>query len=96
MIWPVQSWVFSRLLSETNTRRLASITFLLPALGFFAGGISLFLKKVWWLPVVISSAAFSSIVILLFWDGKLQNLDDQGGIGLLINLIIMVALLIIH
>jgi hypothetical protein len=44
--------------------------------------------------MVAGAAAFSAVVFLLFWDGKIQDLDDKGGVGLLINLAILVALLI--
>ena len=30
----------------------------------------------------------------IFWDGKLNDLDDKGGIGVLINLIILIALIL--
>lgn len=94
MIWPDDSWAFERLLGQRNTRRLASITLVLSAAGFIIGGIGTIFKLPWWHSAILFSAAFSSIVILLFWDGKLQKLDDQGGIGLLINLILLVTLLI--
>jgi hypothetical protein len=44
--------------------------------------------------VVIGSAALSTAVILLFWDGGLQMLVQKGLIGLLINVGILVALLV--
>ena len=50
--------------------------------------------QAWWRPVVVGAAAFSAVVFILFWDGKLRKLDDKGGIGLLINVAILVAVLI--
>jgi hypothetical protein len=44
--------------------------------------------------LVVSSAAFSAAIIVLFWDGGRRRLRDKGGIGLLIDLAILVALLI--
>jgi hypothetical protein len=96
MVWPDGSWAFSRLLGDEATRILASISYVLAAIGFMAGGIGILVSQAWWRPVVVASAAFSAVIIILFWDGKVQMLDDKGGIGLLINLAILVALLILR
>jgi hypothetical protein len=94
MVWPDGSWVFSRFLGEAITRNLASILLILAAIGLVVGGIGIFAKQAWWRPVVVSVAAFSSVIYLLFWDGALQNLDNKGWIGILINLAILAAVLV--
>ena len=96
MVWPDGSWVFSKLLGDEAIRILASISYVLAAIGFMAGGIGILVRQAWWRPVVVASAAFSAVIIVLFWDGKVQMLDDKGGIGLLINLAILVALLVLR
>ena len=96
MVWPEGSWAFSKLLGDEATRLLASISYVLAAIGFVAGGTGILLRQDWWRPVVVGSAAFSAGIIILFWDGAMQMLDDKGGIGLLINLAFMVALLILR
>jgi len=96
MVWPDGSWAFSRLLGDEATRILASISCVLAAIGFIAGGIGILVRQAWWRPVVVASAAFSAVIIILFWDGVVQNLDDKGLIGLLINMAILVALLVIR
>ena len=65
----------------------------LTAIAFVAGGIGILLSQAWWRPVVVASAAFSAVLIILFWDGKVQKLADKGGVGLLIDLAILVAML---
>ena len=96
MAWPEGSWAFSKLLGDEATRWLASISCILAAIGFVAGGIGILAQQAWWHPVVVSSAVFSAVIFIVFWDGKLQMLDGQGGIGLLINIAILVALLILR
>jgi len=96
MIWPDGSWAFSRLLGEAATRNLASISLILAALGLGVGGIGIFVNQAWWRPVVVGVAAFSSLVYILFWNGRMQNLDGQGVVGLLINIAILVAVLILR
>jgi len=89
MVWPDGSWAFSKLLGDGATRWLAGLSCLVAALGFVAGGAGILLMQDWWPPVVATSAAFSALVFLLFWDGKTRKLADKGGIGILINLAIL-------
>lgn len=93
MVWPDGSWVFS---GDEATRLLASLFCVLAAIGFVAGGIGIVVMQAWWRSVVVGSAAFSAIIFILFWDGKMQKLHDKGGIGLLINIAILVAVLILR
>ena len=55
------------------------------------GGVGILMSFSWELTIVLGSAIFSSLVFVLFWDGNLQKLDDQGGIGVLINIAIILA-----
>jgi hypothetical protein len=94
--WPEGSWAFSKLVGDEATRLLASISYVLAAIGFVVGGIGILVGQAWWHPVVVGSAAFSAGIVVLFWDGKLQRMDDKGLIAVLINAAILVALLILR
>lgn len=96
MAWPDGSWIFSRLLGDETTRNLASISCVVAAIGFVAGGAGLLISQAWWRPLVVTAAAFSSVAFLLFWDGKLRKLDDQGGVGVLIDWAILLAVLVLQ
>jgi hypothetical protein len=96
MVWPEGSWAFSKLLGNEATRLLASISCLLAAIGFVAGGTAILLGQAWWRPVVVAAAAFSTLLFLLFWDGRMQKLSNQGAIAVLINIAILVAVLILR
>jgi len=95
MVWPDGSWIFSPLFRDSAVQKLAGVGCILSALAFIAGGLGVLLAQDWWRPVVIGAASFSSLVYLLFWDGKLTKLDGQGGVGLMINLAIMATVLIL-
>lgn len=90
MIWPDGAWLLAKILPEKAIRLLASISLVVVAFGFIAGAMGALLRQGWWQLVTVGVAAFSSVIFILFWDGKLKRLDDQGGIGLLINLAILV------
>jgi hypothetical protein len=96
MAWPDAAWAFSRLVGDQATRSLASILLILAAIGFVVSGAGVFLGQAWWHPVVAVSAAFSSIVYVLLWNGRMQNLDGQGGVGILINIAILIAVLVLR
>ncbi len=94
MVWPDGAWAFSAFAGGKTIRRLASVLLVLAAIGFAAGGAGVLIQQTWWRPVVVSAAAFSTVIYILLWDGKLQKLHDKGGVGILINTAIMVVLLI--
>jgi hypothetical protein len=89
MTWPDGSWAFSRLFGDQSTRKLASFVCIVAAVGFMAGGAGWLFSQVWWWLVVVAAAVFSSLAFILFWDGKLHKLDEQGGVAILINLALL-------
>lgn len=94
--WPAGSWAFARLLGAGATRWLATIAFSIIALGFVVSGVGILTRHAWWHPLAIGSAALSSVMVLLLWNGRLQRLDDQGVFGLLIDAAILVAGLLVR
>ena len=94
MVWPDGSWAFSRLLGDAAVRSLAAVGCVLSAAGFAAGGIGLIAGAAWRCPVIIGSAVFATVLILLLWNGKAERLADQGMMAVWINLLILAAGLI--
>jgi hypothetical protein len=94
LAWPSGSLAFSKLIGDGATRGLATALMALAAIGFITVGGAVFFRQAWWRPVTVGVALFSSAAYLLLWDGGLQKLPDKGGVGLLINLAILAALLI--
>jgi hypothetical protein len=96
MVWPDGSWAFSKLLGDERTRLLASASCVLAAIGFVAGGAGILAGQTWWHPLVVGSAAFFGFMLILLWDGQMQRLADKGAFGVLINVAILVAVLILR
>jgi hypothetical protein len=94
MTWPDGSWLISKIFSQEFVRMLAGVSLVIATLGFLAGGLGLFLRQAWWQPSTLGAAAFSMLAFVLFWDGKSKELADQGGVGVLIDLAILAAILI--
>jgi hypothetical protein len=96
MVWPDGSWAFSRLLGDHGTRMLTGILLILAAAGFVIGGAGIFFSQSWWRTAAVAAAGISLVLYLLFWNGQLKHLDNQGGIGILIDAAIMVMVLIVR
>jgi hypothetical protein len=96
MVWPDGSWALAKFMGSAMVRNVAGVFLIIAAIGFMGSGIGLIAKQTWWRPVVVSSAIFSSLLYIILWNGTLSRLDNQGGVGILINLIILAAVLIFH
>ena len=96
MTWPDGSWLISKIFSQEIVRMLAGVSLVISTLGFLACGVGLFLRQAWWQPSTLAAAVFSMLVFVIFWDGKSKELADQGGVGVLIDLAILAAILIFH
>ncbi len=96
LTWPDGAWFLSRITNDLAIRRAAVILLGLAALGFVAAGPGLLFEQGWWRPVVVGAALLSTLIFILFWDGKLQALDAKGGVGVLINLLILAIVLLLN
>ena len=94
MGWTGESRVLTGLLGDATARLIATVLYALATLGFVAGGVGILVQAGWRQPWLIGSAAVSALAVLLFWDGNTQLLVPKGLIGLLIDVIILVAVLV--
>ena len=95
MTWPAGAWVFTRLGAAGTARALASLGLAVAAAGFVAGGAALLLRLPAWRPLVLAAAGFSTLLFVLLWDGTGKDLDDQGGVGVLMNAALAAAALLL-
>jgi hypothetical protein len=93
MGWTGESWLFTSLFGTTSTRRLATLLYALAAVGFVVGGIGLLARQEWWRPTIIGSAAFSAVIVVLFWDGGMQKIVEKGLLGFVISAALLILLL---
>jgi len=79
------SWLLGSLGAQViQTAGAAVFTALTLAFAVTAAGITL--RQPWAGGWLVASSIASSLVILVFWDGNLENAVSKGLIGLLINL----------
>jgi hypothetical protein len=96
MTWPVGSWALSRPLGDSGSRTIASVVCALVAIGFLIGAVALISGQPWWRAPVVASGAVSTALFLICWNGRMQNLDGQGAVGILLDGLILVAILILR
>jgi hypothetical protein len=96
MTWPAGSWALSRPLGDNATRTFASVVCVLVALGFVIGAVGLISGQPWWRTPVVASAVVSVVLFVLCWNGRLQNLDGQGALGILLDGLILASVLILR
>jgi hypothetical protein len=95
LAWPDGSWVISKILGNENARLLATLLLAVAAVLFVAGGVAIFASQGWWRPAVVAAAALSAAIFVLFWDGRLHRLPEQGAIAILINVAILLVVLVL-
>jgi hypothetical protein len=94
LTWPSGSWLLSKALGDNATRALASALCVAAALAFVIGAAGLVLNHTWWRPVIVGAATISTVLYLALWNGKIQRLDQQGAVGIVLNAAILAAVLL--
>ena len=95
MGWNGRSWLLSDLLAEGTVLSLASVLYVLVAVGFLAGGVGYALGRDWATPVLVGAAVLSTVVLVAMWDGRFDLLVEKGVVGVAIN-VALVALLTVR
>lgn len=90
MVWPDKSWLLGRILSTGALRTVAEVSLAVACVLFVVAGAGLFFSLGWWRTFAVVAAAVSSAVYLLFWDGLMHALPDQGAVGIAINAALVV------
>ena len=96
LTWPEDSWFFSNLFRGKIIRLIASISMVLVAIFFILAGVVLFFDHTWWHELLIIAISISSLFYILLWNGKMNQLPDQGLVGILINLSFIVFIFILN
>ena len=91
LIWPDGAILLSKMFSIETVRIIATVSLIISAAGFVAGGILFFFDQSWWKTIIIAISIFSSILYLISWDGNMQSIHDKGAVGILLNVLIIVG-----
>ena len=95
MGWNGRSWLLSDLLTEGTVLSLASVLYVLVAVGFLAGGVGYALDRDWATAVLVGAAVLSTVLLVAMWDGQFDLLVEKGVVGVAIN-VAVVAILVLR
>jgi hypothetical protein len=95
MGWTGHSWLLSNFLADRVARSLASVLYVLAAVALVVSGVGVLAHAEWVKPLLVISAIFSAVVILVFWDGNTDMIVQKGLLGFIINLVILGAAILI-
>ncbi|WP_254764361.1 hypothetical protein [Natrinema marinum] len=96
MGWSGHSWLLSSLLPEGVILTVASVLYVAVTVGFVLGGIGYAFEWGWWKPAVVGAAVLSTVVLVVMWNGRFDLLIEQGAAGVLINIGLLVAILVLE
>jgi len=94
MGWTGKSWLFSSILPRATLRSITGVLFIVATLAFMISGIGIFIRADWLNHFILGAAVFSSLLLLMFWDGSGEMLVQKGIVGLMINILIIGLVLI--
>jgi hypothetical protein len=91
MGWTGNSWLFASPKSHQVMRMIAGVLFIISTMLFVISGISILTNFSGTNTILPIAAILSTITLLVFWDGKTDMIVQKGVIGVIINLVIIVA-----
>ena len=94
MGWNGRSWLLSDALHGGTVLSLASVLYVLIALGFVAGGVGHVLRQGWSPMVLVVVAVLSSVLIVVMWDGRPELLVEKVVLGVLMNAAVVFPLVL--
>lgn len=87
-------WLLSSHLPIETILSIASVLYIVAALGFAAGGVDYILDQDWAVTLLVATAVLSTVVLVVMWGGKPDLLVEKGILGVLINLGIVYLLVL--
>lgn len=90
--WTTKSWLFTNLLGDDLTRKVASVLLSIVMVALFVGGIAFMAQQGWSRPLLIAAAGFSIAILVLFWDGSFDLIVSKGLIAFLLDAAIIAGM----
>ena len=93
-IWPDNSMLLSNIFSLQTKKIVAGVLCFIAAISFILSGIFVLIGYSGQHLVSIIAVIISTFLFLAFWDGSRFKVYAQGGIAIIINIIILVFMFI--
>jgi uncharacterized membrane protein YphA (DoxX/SURF4 family) len=89
-IWPDNSKLLANIFSLKTKKILAGVLSIIAAISFVVAGICVLIGHSWQQMVIIFAVIISTLLFVTFWDGSSLKLHTQGGIAIIINILILI------
>ena len=89
-IWPDNSKFLANIFNLQTKKIIASVMCVIAAISFVVSGTYVITGHSWHNIEVIFAVITSTVLFIAFWDGSRVKLQTQGGIAVLINMLILV------
>jgi hypothetical protein len=93
-VWPGNSLLLKNRMSLSAKKRLVGVLCVMAAVSFVVAGIRVITGPSGDHRAVMVAVIASTVLFIAFWDGSRKKVPTQGGIAILINLLILVYTLI--
>jgi hypothetical protein len=94
--WKGESWILGPVLSASRIRAAVLVVHVIAGLAIIASGIAIaFAQQVpgLWRPLAVFGGVASIAAFAAFWDGRPKHIVQEGGIGLGLSVILLMAAL---
>jgi hypothetical protein len=95
MGWTTRSWLFTPLLGDAITCKIAAAVFFLIMLVMAVGGAAFIFSAGWARGLLTGSAIASMAALVLFWDGGFDGIVQKGLVAFLINAAIIGGMILL-
>jgi len=96
--WRGSSWLLGRIVTGDRLTMLIVGLHVVAGIATIAGALAIgFAPSVpgWWRPLAITGGALGVTAFAVFWDGQIQLLLEEGGIGASVSLVLLGAAILI-
>jgi len=88
-IWPDNSKLLANIFSLKTKKILAGVLCIIATISFVVAGICVLIGHSSWQQMeIIFPVILSTLLFVTFWDGGSHKLHTQGGIAIIINILI--------
>jgi hypothetical protein len=95
--WKGSSWLLGSAITGDALKTLTSAFWAIAGVGFIATGIVIAFSPLlqgFSRPLAIGASTVSILSFAIFWDGQTAHFPGQGGIGMILSLIILVSAIV--
>lgn len=89
-IWPDNSKLLSKIFGLKTKKMIAGVMCIIASISFLLAGVCVLMDHSWYHIEIIVAMMISTLLFIVFWDGTRRKLHTQGGIAILINILICV------